>query len=130
MLVSPFRNPVRNQLYEAQIEYHHLPVKKRALQQQLLKNTKGARRYKQAYIQKKISAKNRREQTNYGIEHQGKGVDDFWKYIVFTDKAHIDPSSLCQGYILREQGHRYDPENIQESGEKTGVKLHIARWIN
>jgi hypothetical protein len=49
---------------------------------------------------------------------------------VFTDKAHIDPSSLCQSYILREQGHRYNPENIQERGEKTGVKLHIARWIN
>jgi len=31
MLVSPSRNPVRNQLYEAQLEYHHLPVKKRTL---------------------------------------------------------------------------------------------------
>src|SRR5277367_590794 len=31
MLVSPSRNPVRDQLYEAQIEYHHLPIKARQL---------------------------------------------------------------------------------------------------
>jgi len=95
-----------------------------------LRNTNKAQRYKQAYIQKRISAKNRCERTDYGIKHQDKGVDDFWKYIVFTDETHIDPSSLCQGNILCEQGHRYDPENIQERGEKTGVKLHIAGWIN
>lgn len=130
MLVSPSRNPVRNQLYEAQIQYYNLPVKKRALQRQLLKNTQGARRYKQAYIKKTISAKNQHERTEFRREHQGKGVDNFWQYIVFTDEAHIDPSSMCQGYILREQGHRYDAENIQERGEKTGVKLHIAAYIN
>ena len=32
--------------------------------------------------------------------------------------------------ILRERGTRLDPENIQERGEKIGVKLHIAAWIN
>ena len=31
---------------------------------------------------------------------------------------------------LRERGTRYDTENIQERGEKTGVKLHIAAWCN
>ena len=56
-LVSPSRNPVRDQLYEAQIAHHDLPVKKRQLQNRLRQATKGARRYKQAYIQKKISAK-------------------------------------------------------------------------
>jgi hypothetical protein len=35
MLVSPSRNPVRDQLYEAQIEYHRLPIKKRQLQTRL-----------------------------------------------------------------------------------------------
>lgn len=37
---------------------------------------------------------------------------------------------MAQGYILREQGHRYDTENIQQRGEKTGVKLYIAAWVN
>lgn len=31
ILVSPSRNPVRDQLYKAQIEYFNLPIKKRAL---------------------------------------------------------------------------------------------------
>ena len=59
-----------------------------------------------------------------------KGIDDFWQFHFFTDEAHIDPSSQAQGNILREQGTRYATENIQERGEKIGVKLHIAAWIN
>jgi hypothetical protein len=46
------------------------------------------------------------------------------------NEAHIDPSSMVQGRILREQGTRYDTENIQERPEKQGVRLHIAAWIN
>ena len=48
----------------------------------------------------------------------------------FTDEAHIDPSSKPQGLILREQGTRYNTENIQERPEKEGVRLHVAAWIN
>jgi hypothetical protein len=50
--------------------------------------------------------------------------------VYFTDEAHIDPSSITQGRILREQGTRYSTENIQERPEKSGVQLHIAAWIN
>jgi hypothetical protein len=130
MLVSPSRNPVRDQLYEAQIEYHNRPVKRRQLQKKLKEHTKGGQRYKQAYITKEISAKNRTLRTKYGKEHKDKTIHDFWQFLFFTDEAHIDPSSMAQGCILREQGHRYDTENIQERGEKTGVKLHIAAWVN
>jgi hypothetical protein len=59
-----------------------------------------------------------------------KSVKDFWQYIFFTDEAHIDPSSIGQGSILRERGHRYDVENIQERLEKTGVRLHVRGWVN
>ena len=121
MLVSPSRNPVRDQLYEAQIEYHNLPVKRRQLQKKLKEHTKGGQRYKQAYITKEISAKNRTLRTKYGKEHKDKTIHDFWQFLFFTDEAHIDPSSMAQGCILREQGHRYDTENIQERGEKTRV---------
>ncbi|RDL37406.1 uncharacterized protein BP5553_04839 [Venustampulla echinocandica] len=66
----------------------------------------------------------------YGTRHQGKGVSDFWQYVFFTDEAYIDPSSTIQGHILREQGTRYDSRNIQERGEKQGIMLYIAAWIN
>ena len=126
LLVSPSRNPVRDQLYEAQIEYHHLPIQKRQLQRKLKEATNGGQRYKQAYIKKKLSAKNKRLRVAYGLEHENKGIDDFWQFHFFIDEAHIDPSSQAQGNILREQGTCYVIENIQERGEKTGVKLHIA----
>jgi hypothetical protein len=130
MLVSPSKNKVRDQPYEAQIEFHHLPIKKRALQKGLKKHTNGGQMFKHAFVRKTLSAKNRRERTRYGQEHIGKTVDDFWQYIFFTDEAHIDPSSTAQGYILRERGTRYDTQNIQQRGEKTGVVLHVAAWCN
>jgi hypothetical protein len=130
MLVSPSRNPVRDQLYEAQIEFHHLPIKAHQLKTRLKQATKGGRRFKQAYVKKKISARNKELRVKYGEEHKDKTVDDFWQYIYYTNEAHIDPSSMGQGYILREEGHRTDPENIQERGEKTGVELHIFAWVN
>jgi hypothetical protein len=73
---------------------------------------RGSQRYKQAYVKKVIKPANRRARTRYGQEHQHKTIDDFWQYIFFTDEAHIDPSSCAQGSILREQGHRIDPQNI------------------
>ena len=120
MLVSPSRNPVRNQLYEAQIEYHNLNVKPRTLQRRLRQTTNNARRYKQAYIQKDISKKIRILRVEYGQKHQDKTVNNFWQFILFSDEAHIDPSSTAQGHILREQGTRYDTENIQEKGGENG----------
>ena len=40
-LVSPSRNPVRKQPYEAQIEYHKIPVQRHQNQQKLKEHTKG-----------------------------------------------------------------------------------------
>jgi hypothetical protein len=37
---------------------------------------------------------------------------------------------MAQGCILREEGHQYNTENIQERGEKTKVKLYIVAWVN
>ena len=130
MLVSPSRNPVRDQLYEVQIKHHNLKVGKRQLQLKLKEHTNGGQRFKQAYIQKVISRKNRGLRTKHGEEHAGKTIHNFWQFVFFTDEAHIDPSSQSQGNILRERGTRYDTENIQERVEKKGVRLHIAAWIN
>jgi hypothetical protein len=62
MLVLPSRNPVRDQILEAQIEYHELGVKRQSLTTRLKLNTKKARRYKQAYVKKEISGPNRKKQ--------------------------------------------------------------------
>ena len=129
MLVST-SNPVRDQPYEVQIESHHLPIKKRALQAGLKRNIKGGRRFKQAYIGKEISPTNRAARVKYGEKYQHETIDSFWQYIYFTDEAHIDPSSQGINYILREEGTRYEPDNIQERAAKEGVKLHIAGWCN
>jgi hypothetical protein len=32
--------------------------------------------------------------------------------------------------VLREEGHRYDTENIQEKGQLTEVRFHVAGWIS
>ena len=130
MLIDPRKNPIRDQTYEAQISFHNLGVKKHAVLKGLKKHTKRGQRYKQAYIQKKISAKNLRIRTSYGEEHQGKTIDNFWSHILYTDEAHIDPSAIGVGFILREEGSRYETENIQERGDLKGVKLHIAGWVN
>jgi transposase len=61
MLVDPERNPVRDQLYEAQIEFHGIPVKKRQLQRKLKEHTNGGQRYKCAFVKKTISDKNKNE---------------------------------------------------------------------
>lgn len=129
MLVSPSRNTVRDQLYEAQMEHHNIKGSVLQLKRRLRQETNGGQRYKQAYTKEDFDT-NLRERTNYGQRHQGKTIDNFWQYLFFIDEAHIDPSSCAQGNILRERGHRLDSENIQQRGEKTGVKLHIAAWIN
>jgi hypothetical protein len=51
-------------------------------------------------------------------------------YYLRTRHTHIEPTSQGVGQILQEEGHRYDTENIQERGEKKGVKVHVAGWIN
>ena len=129
-LCDPTQNPIRDQHLEAQISHFKVPVKIRQLQRKLREHTNNAQKYQQAYIKKEISKKNREERTDYGERHQHANIEDFWSHVLFTDEAHIDPGSRAQGRILREQGTRYDPENIQERGSKQGNKLHIAGWIN
>jgi hypothetical protein len=77
MLVSPSRNPVRDQLYEAQIEYHKIPIKARQLKTRLKQATKNGRKFKMAYVKKEISEPNKNLRVKYGEEHQNKTVEDF-----------------------------------------------------
>ena len=124
------RNPVRDQLLEHQIQYHDLPLKKRALITQIKENTKNGRRYKMAYVRKRLSKTNKDKRLAYGQEHKRKTVKDYWHLYHFTDETHIDPSLMKTGWILREEGTRLNPDNIQEKPKKGGVQLHIAGWVN
>ncbi|KAF2185435.1 hypothetical protein K469DRAFT_726646 [Zopfia rhizophila CBS 207.26] len=105
MLCSPSRNPVRKQPYEAQIAYHNLPVGKRQLQRKMKELTKGD-------------------------THLYAPLFGFFDHIVYTDEAHVDPTSQAQGRITREQGTRDLPENIEERPPLKGVRFHIAAWIS
>ena len=129
MLVSPSRNPVRDQLYEAQTEYHKLKIKPRQLVNRLKQATKGGRRYKMAYVKKEISAKNKRGRVKYGETHKDKTIDDWCSWIIFTDEFHVDPAAMGSSYILREEGTRTDSENIQEKPQMEGNKVHVAGWV-
>jgi transposase len=110
-LVSP-SNLVRDQFLEAQIKHFNIGVKPRQLKIMLKRHTKGARRFKQAYIKKKISPANKQKRINYGVENKGKTVEDYYQFIFYTDEFHVDPSSMGAGYILREEGTRENPKNI------------------
>jgi transposase len=130
MLVDPVKNPVRKAQYEAQIQYHNLPVQQHQLRRKLKEYTNRGQKYKCAFVKKVPSGKNMDERQDYSAKHEAKPLHRFWDHIFFTDKVHIDPSSLAIDRILRERGHRYDDENIQWRGQKKGVKFHIAASIN
>ena len=96
----------------------------------LKRHTKGARRFKQAYVKKKISPANKQKRINYGVENKGKTVEDYYQFIFYTDEFHVNPSSMGAGYILREEGTRENPKNIQERPKREGNRLYAAGWIN
>jgi hypothetical protein len=129
ILVSPSKNPVRDQQYDVQMNHHNIHASVRTLRRGLRKYTKDAKRYKMAYVAKKLPTATRTLRLQYARKYQYKTVHDFWRYIIYTDEAHIDPSSQRVGNILREAGTRLDIENIQERPPKEGVKLHIAAWV-
>lgn len=83
-----------------------------------------------AFVKKVISEKNKEQRTEYGQEHQYKPLFGFWDHIIYTDEMHVDPESQSQSHILREQGTRDDPENIEERPPLKGVRLHAAGWIS
>lgn len=128
-LVS-LRNPYRKQPLEAQITAFNIPVGKRQLQRKLKEHTKGGGRYLCAFVKKIISAKNKAQREKYGSDHVWSPLFGFFDHIIYTDEAHIDPTSQSQGRVLREQGTRDKPENIEERLPLKGVRFHIAAWIS
>ena len=76
MLISP-ANPVRNQAFEAQIEYHHFDISKRSLQRGLKVHTNQGQRYKQARVSKPISLQNRQKRVEYAKKHLYSIIENY-----------------------------------------------------
>lgn len=79
---------------------------------------------------KKISQKNRRLRVEYGERYQHETVNSFWQFVHFTDEAHFDPDECYSKRILREEGTRYESENLQSMPDMKGVKLHFGASIS
>jgi hypothetical protein len=107
-----------------------LPIKKRQLQRKIKEHTKNGGRYKCGFVKKVISDKNREERVAYGLDHVWDSIFGFWDHIVFTDEAHVDPTSMAIPLTTREEGTRNQPENIVERPPLKGVRFHIAAWVS
>ncbi|KAE8451618.1 hypothetical protein EG329_003075, partial [Mollisiaceae sp. DMI_Dod_QoI] len=78
----------------------------------------------------KSMSKNRGERSIYGLDHIYHSLFGFFDHIVYTDEAHVDPTSMAPPMTTREQGTRDKPENIVERPPLQGVRFHIAAWIS
>ena len=128
-LLLSTENPVRNQRYEAQIAHFDLPITVRGLQNHLQTHTNGVQLYKQEKI-KKLSDRNRETRVQYGQEHKDHTIENYWQFVHFTDEKHVDPGQAQRRRILREPGTRYNDENLQETPDFQGVKLHLATSVS
>lgn len=89
MLVDPARNPIRDQLYKAQIEYHGIPCKLRQLQLKLKGHTKGGRWYKMTFVKKTISKANCAERKVFGYMHIYKPIEEFFLAILYIQTKRM-----------------------------------------
>ncbi len=117
MLVSPTRNPVRDQLYEAQVEHYHLTIKARQLKTRLKQATKGGRRFKMAYVKEEISGPNKALRVKYGEEHQNKTVEDSGNLCIIPTK-HILTYLPRHRVISCERRERVQIQIISKRGER------------
>ncbi|OAG38184.1 hypothetical protein AYO21_07644 [Fonsecaea monophora] len=129
-LLSPSKNPYRNDPYEAQIAYFDLRVSARQLRRRLTQLTKNAQLYKAVYYKDELSKETEKTRVEYGKRHAGKTVENFWQWVYFTDEFHFDPTSQRAPRVLRETGARYNQENIVPRAPKKGIVLHAAGWVN
>jgi len=118
---------IRSQPLPIQIEFHGLPTKKRNLQQQLWKRRK-ARRYKKAWV-RAVSKINQKKRVIHCRQYKDKPLE-FWQDKHFSDESHIDPYQLSAEYILREEGTRLLPKNMQMEHFATVNRLHIATTVS
>ena len=125
------KNEVRDQCYEHQIEILQLGCSVRCLQTSLRQRRRNAKLYSKAKV-KWVSPENKQIRQEYGHDHGDADVEHFWAFVGWTDEAHMDPSAMSAGHILREEGQesRYAPENVAEIQPLQGVVLHMSAFVS
>jgi hypothetical protein len=63
--------------------------------------TKGGGRYLCAFVKKVISEQSHANRVTYGEAHLYDPLFGFFDHIIYTDEAHVDPTSQAQGMVLR-----------------------------
>ena len=122
---------VRQQPLAAQLTIHDIHLSERQARRKIKEYSNNAQRYKAAYYKDDLSSQNEADRTKYGILHRGKSIEDFWSYILFTDEFHYNPSLLGDPIITREEGTRYEDDNIVARPPKgASFTLHGAGWVN
>ena len=116
-------------MLEAQLQYHQLSFSLRTLREHCVKHTSRIRMYRRSGV-KKISPANKKTRLQYGNDYKSETVKSFWQYVTFTDEAHVDPSQMHRGCILREEGTRLHSDNMQKMPDTQGVKLHMAGSVS
>ena len=129
---STFRfqeNSVRDKNLNTQIAYWKLNLQPRRLQRNLRIWRKTARS-KQRKI-KKLFENIKVFWMEYGARNKQHTVKQFWRFVHFTDEAHLDVDEVFQGRILREEGTVINSENMQEmSSKELGHSLHFEARIS
>lgn len=118
---------IRSQPLALQVKFHDIPTQKRNVQKQLQKRRK-ARRFKKAWV-RAVSKTNQKKRVLHCQIYKDKPLE-FWQTIHFSDEAHIDPSQSRAEYILREEGTRLEPKNMQMEHFATANRLHLAATIS
>lgn len=129
MLLDDQTNPVRDEPLSVQISHHSLNIKERQLQNRLITIDKS-RLYKAAFVKDDLTDRVKALRVSYAQKHLPDTIESYWKWVVFTDEFHLDPSAQRPPRILRPQGTRYELQNIAIRPPKTGVILHCAGWVN
>ena len=103
----------------------------RCLQTSLRQRRRNAKLYSKAKV-KWVSPKNKETRQDYGHDHGDEDVEHFWAFVGWTDEAHLDPTAMSAGHILREEGQesRYAPENVAEIQPLQGVVLHMSAFVS
>lgn len=122
---------VRIQPLAAQLAIHNIPLSLRQAQRKLKEYSNGGGKYKAAYFKDDLSPQNEADRVKYGTIYRGKSMNDLWWWIIFTDEFHYNPSLNPDPMVLREQGTRYDNENIVARAPK-GASLTVrgSEWVN
>ncbi len=128
-MLDPQANPVRDQSYPVQLKHFDIDASKRTLQRAFAARKPRVGRYKMTKL-RMISDKNKALRMIYEKEHKNHTIENFWQYVHFIDEAHFDPNQTFQRRILREEGTRYETENMQTLPNMKRVKLHIAASIS